>query len=89
LIDTLILLQLFLGNCPFPQETYTSQEYIEQIVGVNYGFIIPVLERFVHKCLQRGSGGVIGVSVARERGRASNDLCGIGKAGSTAYLSGI
>lgn len=80
----------FVGYCPIPQETYTSTIEINNITGLNYNFVLPILEKFVHKFEQKGEGLIVGVSsVAGERGRASNYLYGSAKAGFTTYLSGI
>lgn len=90
LIDSCSAVFSFVGYCPIPQETYTDTQEINNITGLNYNLILPILEKFVHKFEQKGEGLIVGVSsVAGERGRASNYLYGSAKAGFTAYLSGI
>lgn len=60
------------------------------LLRTNFEGPVLLLGAIAERFLARGSGTIVGVSsVAGDRGRASNYLYGAGKAGFTAFLSGL
>lgn len=74
------------------EQAVAEKDFAEarKMIDVNLTAAVSVLERFAAHMAQRGS-GFIGIvsSVAGDRGRASNYLYGMTKAGLTAYASGL
>lgn len=65
-------------------------EYAAMVLRTNFEGPALLLGAFGERFLARGSGTLVGVSsVAGDRGRASNYVYGSGKAGFTAFLSGL
>lgn len=81
---------LFFGY--MAEQAAAEKDFAEarKMIDVNLTAAVSVLEAFAARMEQRGS-GFIGVvsSVAGDRGRASNYLYGMTKAGLTAYASGL
>ena len=62
----------------------------QTILQANFTGLVPVLSLAAETFEERGQGLIIGLSsVAGDRGRAANYLYGSGKAGLTAFLSGL
>jgi decaprenylphospho-beta-D-erythro-pentofuranosid-2-ulose 2-reductase len=65
-------------------------EHAAMVLRTNFEGPALLLGLFAERFLARGSGTIVGVSsVAGDRGRASNYVYGAGKAGFTAFLSGL
>ena len=65
-------------------------EHAAMVLRTNFEGPALLLGLFAERFLARGSGTLVGVSsVAGDRGRASNYVYGAGKAGFTAFLSGL
>jgi NAD(P)-dependent dehydrogenase (short-subunit alcohol dehydrogenase family) len=68
----------------------TDLEHAAMVLRTNFEGPALLLHVFAERFLARGSGTLVGVSsVAGDRGRASNYVYGAGKAGFTAFLSGL
>ena len=68
----------------------TDLEHAAMVLRTNFEGPALLLGLFAERFLARGSGTLVGVSsVAGDRGRASNYVYGAGKAGFTAFLSGL
>ncbi|MEJ0093006.1 MAG: SDR family oxidoreductase [Methylocella sp.] len=85
--DTVICVIGVLGE---QSRAETEVAYASRIIRTNCEGPAILLGLFAEHFLARGSGAIVGVSsVAGERGRASNYVYGAGKAGLTAFLSGL
>jgi decaprenylphospho-beta-D-erythro-pentofuranosid-2-ulose 2-reductase len=68
----------------------TDLAYASTVMRSNFEGPALILGLFAERLAARGEGTIIGVSsVAGERGRATNYVYGAGKAGLTAFLSGL
>lgn len=85
--DTVVCVVGMLGDQERAQE---DTEHATQVLRTNFEGPALLLEMVAARFAARGRGLIVGVSsVAGDRGRASNYVYGAGKAGLTAYLSGL
>lgn len=86
--DILFCAAGYLGNPP--AEALQEVNNTQRIIGINYSGLVPVLNYFAGKMMEKRRGDMIVLSsVAGERGRMSNFIYGSAKAGLTAYLGGL
>lgn len=72
------------------QENEQSVEAMAKVLRSNFEGPASLLSLLANRFVARGSGTLVGISsVAGERGRATNYVYGSGKAGFTAFLSGL
>lgn len=72
------------------EEGWNDTKNTDKIIAINFSRLIPVLNYFAQKMINKREGTIIALSsVAGERGRQSNFIYGASKAGITAYLSGL
>ncbi|WP_299773740.1 SDR family oxidoreductase [uncultured Tateyamaria sp.] len=85
--DTVVCVVGMLGDQQRAQE---DVEHATQVMRTNFEGPALLLEMVAARFAARGRGLIVGVSsVAGDRGRASNYVYGAGKAGFSAYLSGL
>ena len=85
--DTLVCVVGELGD---QTRAETDLEHAAMVLRTNFEGPALLLGLFAERFAARGSGTIVGVSsVAGDRGRASNYVYGAGKAGFTAFLSGL
>lgn len=85
--DTIVCVVGELGDQPRAQ---TDPAHAAMVLRTNFEGPALLLALFAERFLARGSGTLVGVSsVAGDRGRGSNYVYGAGKAGFTAFLSGL
>ncbi|MCV3273635.1 SDR family oxidoreductase [Roseobacter sinensis] len=85
--DTVVCVVGLLGDQERAQE---DPDHAAQVIRTNFEGPALLLEALAQRFAERGHGLIVGVSsVAGDRGRASNYVYGAGKAGLTAYLSGL
>ena len=85
--DTVVCVVGELGD---QRRAETDLEHAAMVLRTNFEGPALLLGLFAERFLARGSGTLVGVSsVAGDRGRASNYVYGAGKAGFTAFLSGL
>ena len=79
-----------IGLLGYQTEAQTDIAHATLVIRSNFEGPALLLGIFAERFAVRGSGTIIGVSsVAGERGRATNYVYGAGKAGLTAFLSGL
>ncbi|WP_179378343.1 SDR family oxidoreductase [Jannaschia marina] len=85
--DTVVCVVGMLGDQERAQD---DPHYAARVMRTNFEGPALLLEMLARRFADRGRGLIVGVSsVAGDRGRASNYVYGSGKAGLTAYLSGL
>jgi NAD(P)-dependent dehydrogenase (short-subunit alcohol dehydrogenase family) len=85
--DTVVCVVGELGD---QKRAEADAEHAAMVLRTNFEGPALLLHLFAERFLARGSGAIVGVSsVAGDRGRASNYVYGAGKAGFTAFLSGL
>lgn len=85
--DTLVCVVGMLGD---QTQAESDPDHATQVIRTNFEGPALLLDMFAARFAARGHGLIVGVSsVAGDRGRASNYVYGAGKAGFTAYLSGL
>lgn len=85
--DTVLCVVGLLGD---QAKAETDLEHASLIIRSNFEGPALLLSLFADRFERRGQGAIVGVSsVAGERGRATNYIYGAGKAGLTAFLSGL
>ncbi|WP_299546313.1 SDR family oxidoreductase [uncultured Tateyamaria sp.] len=85
--DTVVCVVGMLGDQTRAQN---DPKHAAQVIRTNFEGPALLLEMLASRFVERGHGLIVGVSsVAGDRGRASNYVYGAGKAGFTAYLSGL
>jgi decaprenylphospho-beta-D-erythro-pentofuranosid-2-ulose 2-reductase len=79
-----------IGELGDHKRAQTDLDHAAMVMRTNFEGPALLLGLFAETLVERGSGTLVGVSsVAGERGRASNYVYGAGKAGFTAFLSGL
>lgn len=85
--DTVVCVVGMLGDQDRAQD---DPDHAARMIRTNFEGPALLLEMLASRFTERGHGLIVGVSsVAGDRGRASNYVYGAGKAGLTAYLSGL